>query len=87
MGGTSPERDGNAACKPLENVRSKTLRKELGQHVSKRTILMTDELPAYRKPGNMFADHDTVNHGDEEYARLRPDGIVAHVNTAESFSE
>jgi transposase-like protein len=79
------ERDGNSACNPIPNVQGKTLRKELLQYVSKRAILMTDELPSYRRPGAMFKDHDTVNHRDEEYARLRADGIVAHVNTAESF--
>src|ERR1019366_8888257 len=40
----------------------------------------TDELASYEKVGREFANHDTVNHSDNEYVRL---GGFAHVNTAE----
>ncbi len=43
---------------------------------------MSDESPIYPKIGDEFANHHTVNHSANEYARL---GGYAHVNTAEGF--
>jgi len=48
--------------------------------VSKDAHLMTDELQAYRRIGQSFAGHSSVNHSQKEYAR----GNV-HNNFAESF--
>jgi len=79
------ERDGPAISVPLGHVSGVTLRNELQAHVSRQSLLMTDEFACYRRPGKMFAEHDTVNHSAKEYARVRGDGIVAHTNTAESF--
>jgi len=79
------QRDGSAICKPLENVKASTLRAELKQHVDPNSILMTDDLSSYLPPGKMFAAHETVNHSGKQYARVRPDGVVVHTNTAESF--
>ena len=39
----------------------------------------------YKKLGRSFASHDTVNHGDEEYARRDESGRLATTNTAEGF--
>jgi hypothetical protein len=41
---------------------------------------MTDELRLYRGPAAHFANHETVNHSQDEYVRG-----AAHVNTAEGF--
>jgi len=46
---------------------------------------MTDQLRAYRKIGQRFIRHDTVNHGEEEYVRTLDDGTKAHTNTVEGF--
>jgi len=51
------------------------------RHVDKESFLMTDQNPVYRKIGNDYAGHASVNHGDGEFAR----GEV-HNNTAESFN-
>jgi hypothetical protein len=43
---------------------------------------MTDEAPFYKDMGRKFANHLSVNHNANEYARL---GGYAHINTAENF--
>jgi transposase-like protein len=51
------------------------------------TVLMTDELPAYRWIGRKFPAHLRVNHSAGEYVRRDPlAAATAHVNTAESFN-
>jgi hypothetical protein len=42
---------------------------------------MTDEAPQYRKIGDEFAGHGTVNHSIEEYVRA----FFWHTNTAEGY--
>ena len=44
---------------------------------------MTDELASYVGIGDEFANHSTVNHSANEYARL---GSYVHINTAECRS-
>jgi ISXO2-like transposase domain len=41
---------------------------------------MTDEWAAYNEIGRGFASHETVNHGDKEFARVR-----VTTNTVEGF--
>jgi transposase-like protein len=79
------ERDGASVCTPLPNVTGKTLRGELIKSVDTNSILMTDDLNSYNRPGKLFAGHESVNHSAKQYARIRPDGLVVHTNTAESF--
>ena len=51
------------------------------------TVLVTDELPAYRWIGRKFAAHLCVNHAVGEYVRHDPQAAATvHVNTAESFN-
>lgn len=49
--------------------------------VASAGTFMTDSLPAY---GVLHGEHRTVKHSDKEFARTDPDGVVVHVNTAES---
>ena len=44
---------------------------------------MTDEAPVYRKIGEEFAGHGTVNHSAEEYVRA----YFWHTNTVEDISD
>jgi transposase-like protein len=71
--------------KPLERVTSKELNRTIEANVAKSAILMTDQLHAYRKIGRAFAGHEKVNHSIMQYAKRTRSGLVAHVNTAESF--
>ncbi|WP_200343874.1 transposase, partial [Rhodovibrio sodomensis] len=48
--------------------------------------LVTDALPAYRRIGQSYPSHLTVNHSKRQYAGTDVDsGERVHVNTAESY--
>lgn len=74
------QRDGEVRSQKVERVSGKHLKKVLDEHVDPSAILVTDEFPAYRKPGQAFAKHEVANHGSGEYVRLG-----AHTNTAENY--
>jgi hypothetical protein len=74
------ERGGKVKAMPMERITTENLRDAMKESVSASAKIMTDELPAYNFAAGNFVDHQTVNHGDEEYVR----GDV-HVNTAEGF--
>jgi transposase-like protein len=74
------ERDGRVRSQSVPNVTGKTLRRVLNTHLDPSARLITDEWPAYIKPGKRFASHETVNHSRYEYAR----GDV-HTNTIEGY--
>ena len=52
----------------------------VSKNVAREARLMTDEAGHYRFTGMQFATHETVNHGQEEYAR----GDVT-TNTVEGY--
>ena len=64
----------------IENLKPGTLWQIIGKNVSREARLMTDEAGQYRFMGREFADHQTVNHGKEEYVRGD-----AYTNTAEGY--
>jgi transposase-like protein len=74
------ERDGMSHSFHVANVQSSTLRETIVRVASRKSLLMTDELPSYKSIGNEFQNHLAVNHSADEYARL---GGFAHVNTTE----
>ncbi len=76
------ERDGRAKSFHVANVTAKTVRPIIVTNASRASSLMTDESLIYPKVGEEFANHHTVNHSANEYARL---GGYAHCNTAENF--
>ncbi len=76
------ERDGQTRSFHVANVTAKTLRPILEKHADAKSVLMTDESAVYPGIGASFANHISVNHGAQEYARL---GGFAHVNSAESY--
>ena len=77
---TLVERNGRARSFHVPNVTGKTLDPILRAHVSRDTILMTDEAGQYRNIGKEFAGHESVNHGKDEYVRGS-----AHSNTVEGY--
>jgi transposase-like protein len=77
---TLVERDGEARSQVMKTVTGKNVRKVLGEHIDTASTLMTDESGVYSLGHFMFAEHQTVNHAEHEYARG-----AAHVNTAEGF--
>ncbi len=52
------------------------------QHVSRKSMLMTDEPAVHTKIGQEFANHGTVNHSAGEYTRK---GHFYHSNTVDNF--
>ena len=78
---TLVERDGRARSKPVETISAEELKGAIRENVDKIARIMTDEFPSYRGIGKEFdGGHETVNHGEKEYARGD-----AHVNNAESY--
>ena len=76
------ERDGAVKSFHVANVTGATLRPIIVKHVSRKSMLMTDEAPVYTKIGQEFANHGTVNHSAGEYTRK---GHFYHSNTVENF--
>jgi transposase-like protein len=75
------ETSGNAHAQPIDHVDGKTLGAAMRAIVADSARIVTDELPAYRKPAAEFdGGHATVNHGQGEYVR---DGL--HTNSAEAY--
>lgn len=52
----------------------------LKANIANEAALMTDEAKQYKKIGEEFASHESVNHGEDEYVR----GDV-HTNTVEGY--
>jgi transposase-like protein len=77
---TLVDRDGDSRSFHIANVKAKTLREKIVTTVSRKSHLMTDELASYEKVGKEFANHGTVNHSANEFAKL---GGFVHTNTAE----
>ncbi|HEV2562425.1 MAG TPA: IS1595 family transposase [Rhizomicrobium sp.] len=74
------ERGGEARSFVVQKVDRKTINKILLTNADRASTVMTDEHPVYIRPAGQFADHQTVNHGNYEYAR----GPVS-TNTVEGY--
>jgi transposase-like protein len=73
------ERDGEKRSFHVTDVNAKTLRPIMAAQIDKSSRLMTDDAKVYKKIGNDYASHESVNHSAKEYAR----GDVT-TNTVES---
>ena len=74
------ERGGKVRSFKVEGVNTNTLRKVLLEQVDPASTLMTDDANFYKRIGKEFADHQAVNHSEEEYVRG-----LAHTNTIEGY--
>jgi transposase-like protein len=65
------ERSGEARAVAMtgKRVTSKNVREVLVKHADRKSRLHTDESNLYPSIGEEFAKHETVNHGEKEYAR------------------
>jgi len=77
---TIVQRQGTVRARLIRNNSVKCLKPFIAETVSTTAHLMSDEHRAYQIIGRDFASHQSVSHGQKEYAR----GDV-HNNTAESF--
>lgn len=76
---------GEARSRVMPNVTADTLGKALNEEIHPSAVLMTDGFMGYRKPGEAFSEHHTVNHSIDEYARTTRNGRRAGVNSCEGF--
>jgi transposase-like protein len=76
------ERDGRAASFHVANVTAETVRPIIVTNANRASALMTDESTIYPRLGKEFANHLSVNHSANEYARL---GGYVHINVSENF--
>jgi hypothetical protein len=76
------ERGGKVNSRTIPRVKASVLRQILAAQLQNpgKTVLMTDGEGQYRLVADMFASHETVNHGIGEYVRGN-----AHTNTIENY--
>jgi len=75
------QRGGEVRFFHAEDAKTGTLARYIQENISEDVdVIVTDELPAYRKAVGRIR-HETVNHGRKEYVRL---GTDIHTNTIES---
>ena len=74
------ERGGHILSFTMPIVNAKNLKQAIHEHVDTHAILMTDQMPGYKKIGDQFADHQTVNHSEKAYVRG-----TANTNTVEGY--
>ncbi len=75
------ERDGKVRSTHVPAVNHKNLRPVLVAQVDRKSYLMTDDAMHYKRMGQEFSGHGTVNHSIEEYVR----GTFWHTNTIEGY--
>lgn len=71
---------GRAKSTVINKLTTREIGSIMWKNISAEARLMTDEAPHYSKLGSMYADHQVVHHGVEEYVRAE-----AHTNTAEGY--
>jgi transposase-like protein len=76
------ERNGRVTSFHIANVTAETVRPLIVTNANRASALMSDESVIYPTLGREFADHGTVNHSANEYARI---GGFVHINSAENF--
>ncbi len=75
------QRSGDVRFFHAEDAKTGTLAKYIQENISSDVdVIVTDELPAYRKAVGAIK-HETVNHSAKEYVRF---GTDIHTNTVES---
>ena len=76
-------RSGRARSFVVDSLSAKDVVPILNANIADEARLLTDEAPRYRKHGKRFADHQSVNHGKDEYvSRIDP---TVHTNTIEGY--
>lgn len=76
---------GESRSRVIPDVTSATLEKVLAEQVRMNfSTLYTDEARGYKRVGQQFLAHESVNHSDGEYVRRVP-GRVVTTNRAENF--
>lgn len=81
------ERGGKAKARKGRTHSERTIARAVFEWLEPTSVLVTDELPAYKWIGRRFPAHVRVNHSKGEWVRRDPLSITpACTNTAESFN-
>lgn len=72
--------DAIVVTQPVHRVNARTLQGMMKSHIHASSTIMTDEGAPYRRTGEHFDGHETINHFDGEYVRGD-----AHTNTLDGF--
>jgi transposase-like protein len=81
---TLVERGGGARSFHMDGMAISDIMPILRENVARESRVNTDEAKSYYDVGKVFAGHDTVNHGRDEYVR-REAGKLITTNTVEGF--
>jgi len=80
---TLVERGGRAKSIKVESLQKADITAAMAT-ADRASVLNTDQAQHYRRIGKEFADHQSVDHGKEEYSRWEG-GAVTTTNTVEGF--
>jgi transposase-like protein len=76
-------RKGKVRMRVVADVRADNLRQALEECVAPSAMIVTDDYRAYPKATKGYADHRSVKHSADEFARVDADGFNVHSNTVE----
>jgi transposase len=80
------ERGGVMRTEIIPDTTTKTLRRVVLENIQPKTIVSTDEWPAYKLLPGADYQHGSVNHSKDEWAKVDPEtGVNHHVQHVESF--
>ena len=72
---------GKARSMVVDDLKAKTLMPILRENIASEATIYTDEAGQYRSLGRVFADHDSVRHSADQWAK--PGSV--HTNTIEGY--
>ena len=81
---TLVERGSSARSFHIDGATIAEMKPIIQANVAREAQIVTDEWTTYGEIGREFANHDTVNHGRDEYVRHEGDKLVT-TNTVEGF--
>ena len=81
---TLVERGGSARSFHVEGTRIYDVLPIIRENIARETIINTDQGSWYNWIGTEFAEHQTVNHADEEYVRREGANVIT-TNTVEGY--
>jgi transposase-like protein len=80
------ERGGSVRSFRVDSTKREDIIPIVEENIAKETHVMTDESVTYKKLGDHFDKHDSVDHGREEWGYTdRKTGVKVNINSAEGY--
>ena len=76
---------GLTRSKVVPDTQAETLWPIIRNNIHREAVLLTDEAHHYKRIGPHFAQHETVNHAQDQYVRYDVPGLKVTTNTIEGF--